>query len=157
MGHLPSKQVYKMFNKYLEKLKHLNCGKVEFFHKIYIYLYTHTHTHTPNPTNTTTIESELGGFPSGRVINTPARNARGAVSISVQGTQIPHAAWRGQENICFLKNELGWTDLMKCTESKYSVSGRSPDLLESRISRHPYLMEQGADDADLAVSRVSRR
>lgn len=46
---------------------------------------------------------------------------------------------------------------MKCTESKYSVPGRSPDLLESRINRHPYLMEQGAEDADLAVSRVSRR
>ena len=52
MDHLPSKQVYKIFNKYLEKLKHLNCGKVEFFHKIYIYVciyiytYTHTHTHT---------------------------------------------------------------------------------------------------------------
>ena len=80
MNHLPSKQVYKMFNKYLEKLKHLNCGKVEFFHKIYIYIYVyifiHTHTHTHDSTNTTTIESELGGFSGGRVIMTPCSKCK---------------------------------------------------------------------------------
>ena len=88
MNHLPSKQVYKMFNKYLEKLKHLNCGKVEFFHNIYIYIYiylylylylythTHTHTHTHNSPNTTTIESELGGFSGGRVIKTPCSECK---------------------------------------------------------------------------------
>ena len=46
---------------------------------------------------------------------------------------------------------------MKCTESKYSIPGRPPDLLESRINRHPYLMEHGVGDAGLAISRVSRR